>query len=269
MAQDDAPGRHFVRSVRRAFDVIKAFGPDRPRATLSDVAQATDLDRATARRLLLTLTDLGYVRQTGRREFELTPRVLELGYSYLSGMTLVDLAQPHLQAMSYELHETASLTTLDGDEVVYIALAQSSRLGAIRISVGSRFEAYATSMGRVLLAGLDPDDFEAYLARVPITPRTTHTVSGAEQLRHEVSLAREQGWAMADQELEQGLRGIAAPVRDRRGCVIAAANVSTHAGRASEDDLTTRHLPMLLKTAAAIEADLGRVATGNAPGAGG
>lgn len=256
MADDDASGRYFVRSVQRAFDVVKAFGPDRPSASLSEVAEASGLDRATARRLLLTLVDLGYVRQTGRREFALTPRILELGYAYLSGMTLVDLAQPHLQAMSYELHETASLTTLDGDEVVYVALAQSARLGAVRISVGTRFAAYATSMGRVLLAGLATHDLEGYLARVPIAPRTTHTVQSTDELRAEIDRARDQGWAVADQELEEGLRGIAAPIRDRRGVVVAAANVSTHAGRASEDDLTSRHLPMLLKTAAAIEADL-------------
>ncbi len=248
--------RHFVRAVERAFRVVRAFGPDTPSMTLSEVAARTDLDRATARRLLLTLVDLGYARRSGRDRFELTPRVLELGYAYLSGLSLVDVALPHLQSMSYELRETASLTELDGPDVVYLALAQSSRLSGLRITVGTRYAAWATSMGRVLLAGLPDDELDAHLDSVTVQRRTDQTVRDVAALREAVVRAREQGWALVEGELEDGLRGVAAPVRNRAGRVIAAVNVSTHVGVASREELTGRHLPRLLQAAAGIEADL-------------
>ncbi|MEJ8280265.1 IclR family transcriptional regulator domain-containing protein [Pseudonocardia spirodelae] len=255
-AEPAAQERHFVRAVERAFRVVRAFGPDTPSMTLSEVAARTDLDRATARRLLLTLVDLGYARRTGRDRFELTPRVLELGYAYLSGLSLVDVALPHLQAMSYELHETASLTELDGTDVVYLALARSARLSGLRITVGTRYEAWATSMGRVLLAGLPDDELDAFLASVTVQRRTDHTVRDVEALRDAVVAARTQGWALVERELDDGLRGVAAPVRNRAGRVIAAVNVSTHVGVATRDELTDRHLPRLLRAAADIERDL-------------
>lgn len=247
--------RPYIRSVERAFRVILAFDAERPRLTLSEVARITDLDRATARRLLLTLADLGYVR-VNQRDFELSPRLLELGYSYLSSMSLVDVVQPHLQRLARDLNETASLTVLDGDDVVYVGLAVGGRLSAVNITVGTRFKAHATSMGRVLLAGLSDDELEDHLARVQLETWTEYSLGSIAELRMALKEAREQGWALVDQELELGLRGVAAPVRDRTGAVVAAINVSVHTGRASASELTQSYLPRLRDAAESVEADL-------------
>ena len=253
---DEAPSRYYVRAVERALRVIRAFDARQRSMSLSDVARATELDRATVRRLLLTLVDLGYVREEGR-EFVLTPRVLALGYAYLSGVSLVDIAQPHLQHMAHVLDETAALTVLDDDHVVYVSLAPSTRLTAVTITVGTRFEAYATSMGRVLLAGLSDDELDAHLAEVDIRPRTARTITSVDELRAEILRAREQGWALVDQELEDGLCGVSVPVRDRFGAPVAAVNVSAHSSRTRPADLAQTYLPHMLKAVAAIEADLG------------
>jgi IclR family pca regulon transcriptional regulator len=263
MRTDDAPaphgrevhGPHFVQSVARALAVLRSFSGERPRQSLSEVARATGLDRATARRLLLTLADLGYVGGDGRT-FELTPRILELGYAYLSGLSLPEIARPHLQRLAAELNETAALAVLDGDDIVYVALVPGSRLAAVKINIGTRFDAYATSMGRVLLAGLSPADLDRYLARLHLTTRTERTVRTVEQLRQEIDKVRGQGWALVDSELEEGLRGAAVPVRDRAGRAIAAANVSLHAGRTTPELVEREHVPAILRTARLIEADL-------------
>jgi IclR family transcriptional regulator, pca regulon regulatory protein len=248
-------GRHFVQSVARALAVMRSFNADRPRQSLAEVARETGLDRATARRLLLTLADLGYV--TGdSRGFELTPRVLELGYSYLSGLSLPEIAYPHLRRLAGELNETAALAVLDGDDIVYVALVPSSRLATIRINVGTRFEAYATSMGRVLLAGLPEPRFEEYLSRLHLRARTDRTVRTVDMLRQEIDKARAQGWALVDSELEEGLRGAAAPVRDRAGAVIAAANVSVHSARTTPELVEREYVPAILRTVRMIEADM-------------
>jgi IclR family pca regulon transcriptional regulator len=248
-------GRHFVQSVARALAVMRSFNADRPRQSLAEVARETGLDRATARRLLLTLADLGYV--TGdSRGFELTPRVLELGYSYLSGLSLPEIAYPHLRRLAGELNETAALAVLDGDDIVYVALVASTRLATVRINVGTRFEAYATSMGRVLLAGLPEPEFENYLARLHLQARTDRTVRTVDMLRQEIDKARAQGWALVDSELEEGLRGAAAPVRNRAGTVIAAANVSVHSGRTTPQLVEREYVPAILRTVRMIEADM-------------
>jgi IclR family transcriptional regulator, pca regulon regulatory protein len=251
----DGHGPHFVQSVARALAVLRSFSGERPKQSLSDVARETGLDRATARRLLLTLADLGYVAGDGRL-FELTPRILELGYAYLSGMSLPEIAQPHLQRLASELNETAALAVLDSDDIVYVALVPSARLAAVKIKIGTRFDAYATSMGRVLLAGLPPSELDQYLDRLHLTTRTERTVRTVEQLRDEIDKVREQGWALVDSELEEGLRGAAAPVRDRAGRTIAAANVSVHAGRTTPELVERDHVPAILRTARLIEADL-------------
>ncbi|MDQ4114912.1 MAG: helix-turn-helix domain-containing protein [Actinomycetota bacterium] len=255
-APDTAPAsRHHVRAVERAFRVIKAFDADHPRLTLSDVARATGLDRATARRLLLTLEDLGYVR-AGRREFELTAKLLELGFAYLSGLSLVDVVQPHLSELARDLNETASLTVLDGDDVVYLGIATGRRLATVKITVGTRFSAYATSMGRILLAGLSADEFADYLGRLRLEAHTPHSVRTVEDLRTAIDLARERGWALVDQELDDGLRGLAVPVHDRSGAVVAALNVSVQMTGATTEQLTEKYVPRLRQAAAAAEADL-------------
>ena len=255
MLETNDRASYHVRAAARTLQVIRCFGAETPRLSLSDIARAADLDRATARRLLLTLRDLGYVRQEGR-DFSLTPRVLELGYAFLSGLSVVEIARPYLQAVAHRLHETASLTALDGDDVIYLDLASSSRIAAVQIKVGTRFRAHATSMGRVMLADLPADELEAVLDRVEHDERTERTVRSAEELRHEIHKAGEQGWAIVDQELEIGLTGVAAPIRDRSGGVVAAVNVSAHSNRRALDDLAKVYVPEIQQTAAAIAAEL-------------
>jgi IclR family transcriptional regulator, pca regulon regulatory protein len=180
---------HFVQSLARGLSVIRAFDSGTPTLTLSDVARRTGLTRAAARRFLLTLADLGYVRFDGRL-FSLSPRVLELGYAYLSSLSLPDIAEPHLEWLVGQLGESSSMSVLDDDDVVYVARVPTSRIMTVAINVGTRFPAYATSMGRVLLAGLDQDDLDAYLKRVDLRPLTPSTVADAESLRALVDRAR-------------------------------------------------------------------------------
>lgn len=248
-------GPHFVQSVARALSVMRSFTAEHRSQTLTEVARETGLDRATARRLLLTLADLGYVTSDGR-SFELTPRTLELGYAYLSSMSLPEIAQPHLQSLARELNETAALAVLDGEEIVYIALVQSTRLMAVKIGIGTRFDAYTTSMGRVLLAGLPDAELDERLARLKLEKKTDHTIRSTRTLREEIEKVRKQGWSLVDSELEEGLRGAAAPVRDRAGNVVAAANVSVHAGRTTPELVERDYVPAILRTVRLIEADL-------------
>lgn len=246
---------HFVQSLARGLAVVRVFGPESAALTLSEVAKATGLTRAAARRFLLTLVDLGYVRSDGR-EFSLTPRVLELGYAYLSSLSLPDLAEPHLEWLVAEVGESSSMSVLDGDDVVYVARVPTSRIMTVAINVGTRFPAYATSMGRVLLAGLDADGLDAYLRRAKLRPLTGSTVVDRDGLRTAVVKAREHGWAMVDQELEEGLRSVAAPVHGRDGRVAAAVNVSAHVSRISKETARKRLVPALLEAVRRIEADL-------------
>ncbi|MEV0676416.1 IclR family transcriptional regulator C-terminal domain-containing protein [Actinosynnema sp. NPDC050436] len=255
--QETSPerGAHYVQSLERGLAVIRAFTADSPALTLTDVAKRTGLTRAGARRFLLTLVDLGYVRTDGKL-FSLTARVLELGYAFLSSAALPDVAQPHLERLSAEVRESTSASVLDGADVVYVARFAVSRIMAVSITVGTRFPAYATSMGHVLLAGLPAGEFTAYLDTVRLEAFTPHTLASPDDLRAEVGKVRDQGWALVDQELEEGLRSIAAPVRDRSGRVVAAVNVSTHASRTPVDRLRGEVLPPLLAACAAIEKDL-------------
>ncbi|MGA5302840.1 IclR family transcriptional regulator domain-containing protein [Nucisporomicrobium flavum] len=246
---------HYVQSLERGLAVIRAFDAHHPELTLSEVARICDLTRAAARRFLLTLTDLGYVRTDGRL-FSLTPRVLELGYSFLSSLSLPEVAEPHLERLVADVHESSSMSVLDGDDVVYVARVPTRRIMTVAINVGTRFPAYATSMGRVLVANLPDAHLEAFLARVALEPLTGRTVTSAEALRTELKRVREQGYAIVDQELEEGLRSMAAPVHDRTGAVVAAVNVSVHASRTSVGFLRSTLLPRLLAATAAIDADL-------------
>jgi IclR family pca regulon transcriptional regulator len=251
----------FVQSLERGLAVIRAFGADDPELTLSDVARRAELTRAAARRFLLTLVDLGYVRTDGKH-FALTPRVLELGYAYLSSLSLPEIAEPHLERLAATVRESSSVSVLDGDEIVYVGRVPTSRIMRVSINVGTRFPAYATSMGRVLLAALDDEQLAAYLERARLAPLTARTIASAGALRAELARVRRQGWALVDQELEEGLRSIAAPIRDRGDRVVAAVNVSAHASRASRDAVRRDLLPPLLDTARGIESDLRDVAPG-------
>jgi IclR family pca regulon transcriptional regulator len=245
----------FVQSLERGLAVICAFDRDHAELTLSEVAASTGVTRATARRFLLTLERLGYVRSDGRF-FSLTPRVLELGYAYLSSLSLPEVAEPHLEALVAEVNESSSVSVLDGPDVVYVARVPVSRIMTVAISVGTRFPAYATSMGRVLLAGLEPAELDAYFDSVQLSRLTTRTVASVAGLRTELTKVRTQGYAIVDQELEEGLRSVAAPIRDRSGRVVAAINVSTHAARSSLELVRRTLVPPLLAAAARISADL-------------
>ncbi len=248
------PGQ-FVQSLHRGLAVIRALSAAEPQ-TVSEVAREADLTRATARRFLLTLEQLGYARSRDGR-FALTPRVLELGYAYLSSLSLPQVAQPHLVQLVERVHESSSLSVLDGADVVYVARVPTQRIMAVTISVGTRFPAYATSMGRVLLAALEPDALDSILDGLELEPLTRGTVASVGELRSVLDRVHRQGWALVDQELETGLRSIAVPVRGADGTVVAAVNVSTHATRTSLDDMRRVLLPALQDAAAAVERDAG------------
>src|SRR3954451_16285145 len=225
---------YFVQSLERGLAVIRAFDAEHPELTLSDVARLTGLTRAAARRFLLTLCDLGYVRSDGRY-FGLTARVLELGYAYLSALSLPEVAEPHLEALVAEVRESSSLSVLDGDDIVYVARVPTSRIMRVAINVGTRFPAYATSMGRVMLAGLSDGELAAYLERVDLKRLTTHTLATEAELRGALARLRAQRWALVGQEHEEGLRSVAVPIRYPDGTAVAAVNVSAHASRVTKE----------------------------------
>lgn len=254
-ASDRGKGTHHVQSLERGLAVITAFGPEAPELTLSEVAKATGLTRAAARRFLLTLADLGYVRGDGR-QFSLTAKVLELGYSFLSGLSLPGLAQPHLERLSAEVSESSSMSVLEGGDIVYVARVAVSRIMAVSISVGTRFPAHATSMGHVLLAGLPDEARDAYLGSATFDRFTDRTTGSADALIGELTAVRDQGYAIVDQELEDGLRSIAVPVRGADGAVAAAVNLSTHASRRTPESMRAELLSPLRAAAARIEADI-------------
>ena len=235
--------------------MIRALSAPGSGLTLTEVARASGLTRASARRFLLTLERLGYVRGH-RRLFALTPRVLELGYSYLSSLSLPEIAEPHLERLAQQVHESSSVSVLDGDEIVYVARVPTKRIMTVSISVGTRFPAYATSMGRVLLAELDGAELDSFLERAELRPLTDGTLTSAAALREELARVRRQGWALVDQELEVGLRSVASPIRDPSRRTVAAVNVSAHAGRSTLEEVRRGLLPPLLETAALIGRDL-------------
>jgi IclR family transcriptional regulator, pca regulon regulatory protein len=250
---DASPGRgEHVRSLDRGLAVIKAFDAEHAEQSLSDVARRTGLPRAAARRFLLTLAELGYVRTDGKL-FALTPRVLELGYAYLSSLSLPEIAAPHLESLVRRVQESASVSVLDGPDVVYVARVSTSRIMTVAITIGTRLPAFATSMGRVLLAALPSDERARRLAALPAQQLTERTITDPDALGRELDAVREAGYCVVDQELELGLRSISVPVRDRAGEVVAAVNVSTRAG---SRDVVGEVLPALQECADAIGADL-------------
>lgn len=249
-----------MQSLERGLAVIRAFDAEHRELGLSDVARLTGLSRAAARRFLLTLVSLGYVHHADGR-FSLRPRVLELGYAYLSGLSLPDVAQPHMEALVAVVNESSSISVLDDTEIVYVARVPTRRIMSITLAVGTRLPAFATSMGRVLLAALPEVELEERLARLDFSPRTAYTVGDAETLRTILARVREEGYAAVDQELEEGLRSLAVPIRDSSGAAIAALNVSVHATRGTMAGLRRDVLPLARRAAEAIEDDLGSGAT--------
>lgn len=253
--QPPAASDQFVQSLARGLSVITAFDGDHPEMTLTEVATRVGLSRATARRFLHTLVELNYVRTDGRT-FVLTPQVLRLGTAYLSGLGLPQVAQPHLERLSTEVGESTSAAVLDGDEIVYVARVATRRIMSVGITVGTRFPAYATSMGRVLLAGLAAPDLDAYLARADLRALAPGALHDVRALRDELDRVREQGWAAIDQELEPGLRSLAAPIIDADGQVVAALNISAASSPAGIAELVEASLPPLLETADKVSTDL-------------
>lgn len=245
-------GDEYVQSLARGLDVLRAFDADNAELTLTDVAKLTGLSRATARRFLLTLVELGYLRTDGKR-FALTSRVLDLGYRYLSSLTLPQLVQPHLEQLSRTVGESTSASILEGTDIVYVARVPVQRIMTVTIGIGTRFPAYATSMGRAMLAGLPPAERSAHLPG-ELTAFTDRTLITRDSLDAQLDRVAAQGWALVDGELERGLRSLAVPVRGRDR-VVAAINV---AGRADGDpaEHVARLLPELRIAAGAIEHDL-------------
>ncbi|THG81902.1 IclR family transcriptional regulator [Pseudomonas sp. A-1] len=249
---------NFMSSLARGLAVINAFQERKRHLTIAQISHRTGIPRAAVQRCLYTLMQLGYVATDGRT-YALLPKVLTLGHAYLSSTPLAVSAQPFLDRISEQLHEACNLATLEGDEVLYIARsAIPQRLISVDLSVGSRLPAYCTSMGRILLAALDDDSLRAYLTRADLKPRTSRTLHTPEVLWECLMQVREQGWCIVDQELEQSLRSVAVPVRDASGQVLAAMNVSTHAGRVSRQELETRFLPVLLSSSKELGAQLWR-----------
>ncbi len=243
--------RHSLQTLERGLAVIQAFSRERPALTLSEVAHYTGITRASARRILLTLQELGHVRSDGRI-FSPTPRLLSLGWAYLSSLNLSEMAGMLMEELSDKTNEACSAATLDLPDVVYVARVPTKRMLSINLDIGSRVPATHSSMGRVLLADLTPAQVESFIRSRRIVPYTEHSLTEPDEIIAEVESAREQGWAIVDQELEIGLRSIAAPVRRADGRVIAAINLSAVASRATVKDLRTRMLPHLLETADAI-----------------
>jgi IclR family pca regulon transcriptional regulator len=248
--------RDLIRSLARGLEVILAFSQHRPRMTLSQVAEATGLSRPTARRILLTLEARGYARSDGKA-FALTPRVLALGYAYLSSLNLTEIAQPYMERVVEHTQEGCSLATLDQTEVVYVTRVATHRISSITLATGTRLPAHATSMGHVLLAGLSEPELQRYLDQAELRPLTGRTITRREDLISRLELVREQGYAIVDQELEPGLRSVAAPVMDSNGRVIAALALSAMTATTDEPTFREHHATAIVEAARRISHDLG------------
>ncbi len=247
--------KDYIRSLERGLAVIRAFSSGSRSLTLTEVANATGISRASARRFLLTLLELGYVGSDGR-SFYLRPRVLELGQAYLRSESVSVIAQSHLEILTKELGESCSASVLDDADIIYTARSAANRIMSINLAVGQRLPAYATSMGRVLLAFSPETVISDYLQQYERTQFTDQTVTAEKALLSILRETAKQGWAMIDQELEEGVRSIAVPVRDPAGKVLIAINVSVHATRVSTEVLKSEFLPKLSNAAREIEADL-------------
>lgn len=243
--------RDLVAGLEKGLAVIEAFDQERPKLSITEVAERAGLTRAAARRYLLTLSHLGYVQQE-RKLFGLTAKVLRLGQSYMHSARLPRVIEPHLQRLSHQMQEASSAGVLDDADVISISAASAGRVVSPTLQPGTRVPAYCTSNGRVLLASLPPEAVEAWLERQSLVSLTPHTVTQKDRLRLEIARARAQGYAMVDQELELGLRTIAVPLRNFRGDTVAAMNFSVHAARMRMEELTERCLPALLQTQAQL-----------------
>ena len=256
-AKNDRPLERdpFVQSFARGLSIITCFSADNPVMTLSEIAERVNLSRAAARRFLLTLENLGYVSLDGRN-FQLTAKVLDLGYGYLSSLSLPEIAQPHLEVLASKVHESASASVLDGTDIVYVARVPIRRIMSVKINIGTRMPAHATSMGRVLLAGLATPDLKAMISNLEILKYTHNTITSKSVLLQEINKVKAQGWSINDQELEYGLRSIAVPIFNKAEEIIASINISTTAQSNSLESMEAMFLPELKLTARKISDDL-------------
>jgi IclR family pca regulon transcriptional regulator len=248
-AQTDtpAPGDSYVQSFARGLQVIRSFSAKAPHQTLSEVAAGSGLTRAGARRILLTLQTLGYVVTDGKL-FTLTPRILDLGFAYLSSMPIWNRAEPVMEALVQQVQESCSAAVLDATDIVYVLRVPTQKM-RISLGVGSRLPAYCTSLGRLLLADLEDDEVRARLEASDIQALTKHTVTDIEVLMAKVAQARRQQWCLVNQELEEGLISVAAPIVDRHGRMVAALNISGQANRTSAKVMQETMLPALVDAA--------------------
>lgn len=250
------PGDSYVQSFARGLEVIRSFSAQTPEQTLSEVAVRTGLTRAGARRILLTLQTLGYVDSDGKH-FRLTARILDLGFAYLSSLPIWNLAEPVMEALVDEVKESSSAAVLEGTDIVYVLRVPTHKIMSIVLGVGSRLPAYCTSMGRVLLAGLDDEEVLRRLKTARPRALTKHTVTDVDTLLAKVQQVRRQGWSLVNQELEEGLISLAAPITDRGGRIIAALNLSGQANRTNTKVAQETLLPALQRAARTISQRLG------------
>jgi IclR family pca regulon transcriptional regulator len=260
MAMSDGDRDH-VQSLERGITVLLAFDAEHPEPTLAELAQLTGFSRPAVRRFLITLERMGYVRGDGGR-WSLTPRVLAIGQHYTETHALIELAQPHLLALAERTHESASLAALDAGEVVYVARVPVHRMMSINVSVGTRVPAYATSMGRALIAWLPEEQARAVLDRHPRRAITPQTLTDLDDLVAELREVRTRGYSLVAEELEPGLLSASAPVRDRSGVVVGALASSTSTGRSSVEELRRDVVPLLLDAADRLSVSLGASARG-------
>ncbi len=253
MQTTGAPNRDpYVRALARGLSVIRSFTPDTPSQTLTQVAAKTGLDRAGARRMLHTLQVLGYVHREGR-QFQLSPRVLDLGYMYLSTMPLWNIAESAMQELVNSVHESSSASVLDGTEIVYVVRVPVQKIMAVNLAIGSRLPAYCTSMGRNLLGGLSEKDLDRTLKETNLIKRTKYTTTSIPELKRLIEQDRKRGWSIVKEELEEGLCSISVPISDRANRIIAAINVTGNLSRTTPSKMISTILPHLKQTAQKIE----------------
>ena len=243
--------KEFMATLAKGLAVLGCFGKQRPVMTLSQAALAANVSRATARRILRTLAELGYVEQRGR-EFSLSPNILQLGFAYLATQNWIERAVPLMKDLSERVRESCSAAILQGTEVVYVARVPTRRIMSVGISVGSRLPAFHTAVGRVQLGFLDPSEVWRRLKSLRLEPMTPSTITDLQALFERIRDDHAQGFSIVDEELERGLRAIAVPIVDRQGEVVAALNLSTHSTRVTRNEMRDRFLPELRAVAAQI-----------------
>ena len=245
-----------MTSLARGLAVIRGFAGDDRTLSIAQLSERTGLSRAAVRRCLYTLAKLGYVSVAGRHDYALQPKLLGLGQAYLASTPLVVTAQPHLDEVSETVGESCSLAILDGDDILYLARSVSSRIISVTLNVGSRLPAYCTSIGHVLLAALPQEALSSYLSHVTLHSYTPQTIHSANALRKVLEDVRRNGYGIADQQMESGVRSIAVPVRDSRGQVVAGINVIVQTGRRTLREMKSACLPALERASLAIGAQL-------------